>query len=106
MRVIALPEFLARAKGLLSQEERAEFADFIGANPESGKLIPGMRGVRKIRWRRGNLGKRGGLRIIYLYVVVMWSSTEQFTCSQFTPRRNKRISRRRRRKRSFAISPR
>jgi hypothetical protein len=38
MRVIALPEFRARARRLLSDVERAEFADYIGANPESGKV--------------------------------------------------------------------
>jgi mRNA-degrading endonuclease RelE of RelBE toxin-antitoxin system len=27
-------------------------------------------GVRKIRWGRGKSGKRGGVRIIYLYLVV------------------------------------
>ena len=70
MRVIALPEFRARSRRLLSDEERAEFVDYIGANPESGKVIPGLKGVRKVRWGRGNLGKRGGVRIIYLYVVV------------------------------------
>ena len=70
MRVIALPEFLARARRLLSNEERAEFADYIGANPEAGKVIPGLRGVRKVRWGRGHVGKRGGVRIIYLYVVL------------------------------------
>jgi hypothetical protein len=51
MRVIALPEFQARARRLLSDEERAAFADYIGANPESGKVIPGLKGVRKVRWR-------------------------------------------------------
>jgi len=65
-----LPEFRARARRLLSDDERAEFADYIGANPESGKVIPGLKGVRKVRWGRGNHGKRGGVRIIYLYVVV------------------------------------
>lgn len=70
MRVVALPEFLARAKRLLTDEERAEFIDYIGANPESGKVIPGLKGVRKVRWGRGSRGKRGGVRIIYLYAVV------------------------------------
>ena len=84
-RVVALPEFLARARWLLSEAEQAEFADYIGANPESGKFIPGLKGIRKVRWGRGNVGKRGGVRIIYLYVVVkgavyllwIYSKTEQ-----------------------------
>lgn len=39
-------------------------------NPESGVLMPGTGGFRKIRWedmRRGR-GKRGGLRIIYYFL--------------------------------------
>lgn len=70
MTVVALPEFLARAKRLLSHEERAAFIDYIGANPEVGKVIPGLKGVRKVRWGRGSKGKRGGVRILYLYAVV------------------------------------
>jgi mRNA-degrading endonuclease RelE of RelBE toxin-antitoxin system len=70
MRVVALPEFLARVRRLLSDEDRAEFADYIGMNPESGKVIPGLGGIRKVRWGRGNIGKRGGVRIVYLYAVV------------------------------------
>ena len=40
------------------------------ADPEQGNVMPGCGSLRKIRWpdpRRGK-GKRGGLRIIYLYV--------------------------------------
>ena len=40
------------------------------ANPAAGNVIPRCGGLRKIRWpdpRRGK-GKRGGLRVIYLYV--------------------------------------
>lgn len=36
-------------------------------NPNSGDLIPGSGGMRKIRWTRAGLGKRGGLRVIYFY---------------------------------------
>jgi hypothetical protein len=64
--VVALPEFLARARRLLSSEERAEFADFIGANPEAGKVIPGLKGVCKVRCGQKNRGKRGGVRVIFL----------------------------------------
>ena len=34
-------------------------------NPEAGELVPGSGGVRKVRWVRPGMGKRGGLRIIY-----------------------------------------
>jgi len=40
------------------------------ANPESGKVMPGCGGLRKLRWPdpRRSQGKRGGLRVIYLLV--------------------------------------
>ena len=40
------------------------------SDPQSGSVIRGCGGLRKMRWpdpRRGK-GKRGGLRIIYLYL--------------------------------------
>jgi hypothetical protein len=33
--------------------------------PDSGAIIQGSGGVRKLRWARPGSGKRGGLRIIY-----------------------------------------
>lgn len=41
------------------------------ASPESGDLMPGTGGFRKLRWhdeRRGK-GKRGGLRVIYYWLI-------------------------------------
>ena len=43
---------------------------FLSNNPEAGPVIRGTGGLRKARWpdiRRG-MGKRGGLRVIYIYV--------------------------------------
>jgi hypothetical protein len=34
-------------------------------NPEGGELVRGSGGVRKLRWSRAGMGKRGGLRVIY-----------------------------------------
>ncbi len=34
-------------------------------DPESGPVIPGTGGVRKLRWAAPGRGKRGGYRIIY-----------------------------------------
>jgi mRNA-degrading endonuclease RelE of RelBE toxin-antitoxin system len=53
-----------------SAARNADFIDYIGANPEAGKVIPGLKGVRKVRWGRAGSGKRGGIRVIYLYAVV------------------------------------
>lgn len=38
-------------------------------NPEKGNIIPGARGIRKMRWASSSKGKRGGVRIIYYFHV-------------------------------------
>ena len=59
--------FTRQASALWTDDERAEFVDFIARNPEAGDLIPATGGVRKVRWGRRGSGKRGGVRIIYFY---------------------------------------
>jgi hypothetical protein len=49
----------------LDDDEYSELQDFLMQNPEVGELVPGSGGVRKVRWTRPGMGKRGGLRIIY-----------------------------------------
>ncbi len=49
----------------LDDDEYSEFQQFLVQNPEAGELVPGSGGVRKVRWARPGMGKRGGLRIIY-----------------------------------------
>lgn len=48
------------------EDERAEFATYIASNPETGDVIRGSGGVRKVRWSRAGTGKSGGVRIVYL----------------------------------------
>lgn len=52
---------------LMSQQERTELFNHLAFHPEAGEIIQGTEGVRKLRWRYGNKGKRGGLRIIYYF---------------------------------------
>jgi hypothetical protein len=49
----------------MDDDEYSELQQFLMQNPEVGELIPGSGGVRKARWTRAGMGKRGGLRIIY-----------------------------------------
>ena len=46
-------------------EQYQDFVIYIANNPEAGVVIPGSGGVRKIRWSKRGLGKRGGVRVIY-----------------------------------------
>ena len=37
----------------------------MAAHPESGDVVQGTGGVRKVRWTRSGSGKSGGVRVIY-----------------------------------------
>jgi mRNA-degrading endonuclease RelE of RelBE toxin-antitoxin system len=53
--------------GYLTEDEYFALQDFLLQHPESGDLVPGSGGVRKIRWGLANKGKRGGVRVIYYW---------------------------------------
>jgi hypothetical protein len=63
--VIELDEFLRQAKGLMTDDERAEVVDFLAANPDAGVSLGG--GLRKLRFARLGAGKSGGFRSIHFY---------------------------------------
>jgi len=65
LTVIESPLFSKLWPDYWSEEERGEFAAFIANSPESGDVVPGSGGCRKIRWSRPGAGKRGGVRVIY-----------------------------------------
>jgi len=49
----------------LTEDEYAGLQAFLSDHPESGDVIPGSGGVRRLRWRAPGRGKRGGYRVIY-----------------------------------------
>ena len=49
----------------LGDEEYAALQHALVVKPDSGDLIRGSGGVRKLRWGVAGRGKRGGIRIIY-----------------------------------------
>lgn len=63
--VVELPEFLRRAKAIMSDEERIALVDYIAANPQDGISLGG--GLRKVRFAREGSGKSGGYRTIYVF---------------------------------------
>ena len=65
--VAETPLFLRQARAVWDAEEHKEFVSFIAGNPTAGEVIPDTGGVRKVRWSRMGLGKRGGVRVIYFY---------------------------------------
>lgn len=49
----------------LSDDDYAKLQQALLVDPESGAIIPGSGGVRKLRWGGAGRGKRGGVRVIY-----------------------------------------
>ena len=57
--------FSRRADALLSAEDRADLIETLVRDPEAGDVMPGLGGVRKLRFAPKGRGKSGGLRVIY-----------------------------------------
>lgn len=54
---------------LFSDEEYQQMQAFLLRNPGQGKVIQGSGGIRKMEWRLGTHGKKGGIRVIYYWQV-------------------------------------
>jgi len=73
---LELPAFERYRSDYLSDESYRSLQNELLETPESGDLISGTGGLRKLRQadaKRGK-GKRGGLRVIYFW----WESRRQF----------------------------
>ena len=68
--VLQLPKFKAEATELIGADGIEAVAIYLIVHPDAGDVIPGAGGARKLRWAAKGKGKRGGARIIYVYVVV------------------------------------
>ena len=97
MKFIETPIFTKRVNALLSDEEYRAMQAALFLRPEQGDLIRGGRGLRKMRWRTKQTGKRGGLRVIYywdetpesIYMLMIYSKSER---DNLTPVQLKQLS--------------
>jgi hypothetical protein len=64
---IETPVFTRETRSLLPDDDYRMLQKELLFRPEAGDLIRGSGGLRKIRWNRQGMGKRGGLRIIYYF---------------------------------------
>lgn len=67
MEFIETGIFTKHVSAYLSDDEYAGFQSYLLQNPESGKIIQGSGGIRKVRWATTGKGKSGGVRIVYYY---------------------------------------
>lgn len=66
--IIELPHYQKFSGKYLSQQEADNIITYIAQNPQSGSLLRGTGGIRKIRLAiSNNKGKSAGARIIYFY---------------------------------------
>src|SRR6202049_1358878 len=68
--VLQLPKFKTEATELIGADGIDAVAVYLIDHPDAGDVIPGAGGARKLRWAAKGKGKRGGARIVYLYLVV------------------------------------
>ena len=65
LTIIETPVFQRLARGIWSEEELDAFKVWLAGDPLAGDVIAGSGGLRKVRWSRAGIGKRGGARVIY-----------------------------------------
>ena len=90
MVIIESYEFAQKVETFLQDEEYGELQWYLVRHPESGDLIRGGGGLRKLRWASQSKGKRGGYRIIYFFhmaddtilMVDMYKKNQQEDLSQ------------------------
>lgn len=67
MEFIETPVFTRQVLALLDDDEYRELQNVLLDNPESGNVIKGGGGIRKLRFGIQGRGKSGGVRTIYFW---------------------------------------
>jgi mRNA-degrading endonuclease RelE of RelBE toxin-antitoxin system len=69
MVFIETPIFTRQVLDTLSEDQYRDLQDELSKHPHAGPKIKGSGGLRKLRWGIKGQGKRGGVRVIYYWVV-------------------------------------
>lgn len=67
VNVLRLAIFSKLARELFTESEIEALAPSLSQFPGKRDMMPGAKGLRKLRWSMGNSAKRGGSRAIYYY---------------------------------------
>jgi hypothetical protein len=69
VEIIRTRQFLKDLKRIgVTAAEQAALEAVLAANPQAGAVIPGLGGLRKVRFAAKGKGKSGGGRAIYLII--------------------------------------
>ena len=69
MQFIETSVFTRQVTALLADDDYRQLQAALSVHPDAGSIIPHSGGLRKMRWALAGRGKRGGVRIIYYWVV-------------------------------------
>ena len=70
IEIIETPFFKKQVRAeKISEKDIEAFKENLRSDPEKGDKIPQSGGLRKLRVGVGQKGKRGGARVIYLYII-------------------------------------
>jgi mRNA-degrading endonuclease RelE of RelBE toxin-antitoxin system len=69
MEFIETHKFTELITDILPDNTYSDLQKSLIDDPEAGDIIKASGGIRKIRWRISGHGKRGGIRIIYYWIV-------------------------------------
>ncbi len=67
MEIVETPIFTQIIQSLIPDESYQKLQNMLIEFPDSGDIIPGSGGIRKLRWPIPGKGKRGGMRVIYYW---------------------------------------
>ena len=104
-RTVVQTEIFSRCLDELIRQRKITVVDYenferaLVENPKSGDVIPGLSGLRKIRFKGNKEGKRGGYRIDYLdmqstgqlFLIVIYPKKVKEELSQHEKRQIKKI---------------
>lgn len=85
MEIVETPIFTKRICIIISDSEYRKLQWALVINPEAGDIVPGAKGLRKLRLVISGRGKRAGLRIIYywhkqeerIYMLIPYKKSDQ-----------------------------
>lgn len=69
MVIVETSVFTKQIQKILADEAYRYLQAELANRPDLGAIIPGSGGLRKVRWGLTGQGKRGGIRVIYYWVV-------------------------------------
>jgi mRNA-degrading endonuclease RelE of RelBE toxin-antitoxin system len=67
MEFIEATDFTKHVYSYQTEDKYSGLQSYLLQFPESGKVVPGSGGVRKLRWAMSGTGKSGGIRVIYYF---------------------------------------